>query len=89
MPTAGQLVGPGGQTVILMSDAGGPYALYGVDITFDSTGSGLPDNGQIYSGKYQPLEMIVMRDLFELLEKAIDRCRDAGNVVFQIVLKNS
>jgi len=22
-------------------------------------------------------------------EKAIDRCRDAGNVIFQIVLKNS
>jgi uncharacterized protein Yka (UPF0111/DUF47 family) len=44
---------------------------------------------EIYSGKYEPLAMIVMRDLFELLEKAIDRCRDAGNVVFQIVLKNS
>ena len=27
--------------------------------------------------------------LFELLEKAIDRCRDAGNVVHQVVLKNS
>jgi uncharacterized protein len=31
----------------------------------------------------------VLRDLFELLEKLIDRCRDAGNVIFQIVLKNS
>jgi hypothetical protein len=24
-----------------------------------------------------------------LLEKVIDRCRDAGNVIFYIVLKNS
>jgi uncharacterized protein Yka (UPF0111/DUF47 family) len=30
-----------------------------------------------------------MRDLYDLLEKVIDRCRDAGNVVTQIVLKNS
>jgi hypothetical protein len=33
--------------------------------------------------------MIVLRDLFELLEKVIDRCRDAGNVIFRIVLKSS
>jgi hypothetical protein len=44
---------------------------------------------EIYSGQYEALQMIVLRDLFELLEKVIDRCRDAGNVIFQIVLKNS
>jgi uncharacterized protein len=43
----------------------------------------------LYSGKFQPLQVIVLRDLFELLEKVIDRCRDAGNVIFQIALKNS
>jgi uncharacterized protein len=43
----------------------------------------------LYSGRYQALEVIVLRDLFELLEKVIDRCRDAGNVIFQIALKNS
>jgi uncharacterized protein Yka (UPF0111/DUF47 family) len=43
----------------------------------------------LYSGKYEALQMIVLRDLYELLEKVIDRCRDAGNVVFQIALKNS
>jgi uncharacterized protein Yka (UPF0111/DUF47 family) len=32
---------------------------------------------------------MVIRDLYELMEKAIDRCRDAGNVVMHIVLKNS
>jgi len=45
--------------------------------------------GELYSGQYDALQMIVLRDLFELLEKVIDRCRDAGNVIFQIVLKNS
>jgi len=44
---------------------------------------------ELYSGKYQPLQVILMKDLYELLEKVIDRCRDAGNVIYHIVLKNS
>ena len=44
---------------------------------------------ELYDGKYSALEMIATRDLLELLEKVIDRYRDAGNVVFQTVLKNS
>jgi uncharacterized protein len=43
----------------------------------------------LYSGRYDALQMIVLRDLYELLEKVIDRCRDAGNVIYQIALKNS
>ena len=45
--------------------------------------------GELYSGKYDALRAIVIRDLYELMEKVIDRCRDAGNVVMHIVLKNS
>jgi hypothetical protein len=44
---------------------------------------------ELYGGQYQAMQMIVLRDLLELLEKVIDRCRDAGNVIVQIVLKNS
>jgi uncharacterized protein len=44
---------------------------------------------ELYSGQYDTLQMIVMRDLFELLEKVIDRCRNAGNIVFQIILRHS
>jgi len=33
--------------------------------------------------------VIVAMDLYETLEKVIDRCRDSGNVIFQIVLKYS
>jgi hypothetical protein len=43
----------------------------------------------LYSGKYEALQAIVLRDLYELLEKVIDRCRDAGNIIFQIMLKNA
>ena len=45
--------------------------------------------GELYNGQHSALEMIATRDLLELLEKVIDRHRDAGNVIFQIVLKNS
>jgi uncharacterized protein Yka (UPF0111/DUF47 family) len=43
----------------------------------------------LYSGKYEAIRAIAVRDVYELIEKVIDRCHDAGNVVMQIVLKNS
>jgi len=43
----------------------------------------------LYSGKRDPLKVIIHMDLYNILEKVIDRCRDAGNVIFQIVLKYS
>ena len=43
----------------------------------------------LFSGKHEPLQVIVLKDLYELLEKVIDRCRDAGNVIAHIALKNS
>jgi uncharacterized protein Yka (UPF0111/DUF47 family) len=43
----------------------------------------------LYSGRHEPTKVMAMKDLYELLEKVIDRCRDAGNVVTHIVLKNS
>ena len=42
-----------------------------------------------YAKESDPMRYLILKDLFELLEKAIDRCRDAGNVVHQVVLKNS
>jgi uncharacterized protein len=43
----------------------------------------------LYSGKYEALRAIVIRDLYELIEKVVDRCRDVGNIVMEVVLKNS
>jgi len=39
--------------------------------------------------KYPPMTVIVAKDLYELLERIVDRCRDAGNVVANVVLKSS
>ena len=43
----------------------------------------------LYNGPYDAKQFVVLRELYEMLEKVIDRCRDAGNVVMHIVLKNS
>jgi hypothetical protein len=44
---------------------------------------------ELYHGPYDAKETMILQELFEMAEKAVDRCRDAGNVVFQIVLKYS
>lgn len=49
------LVGPGGQSVLLMSDAGGGFAMSGLTLTFDDYASlSLPSGGVISSTSYRP-----------------------------------
>ncbi len=51
------LVGPGGQKLVLWSDAGGDtsHALSGVNVTFDdAAASALPDSTTIATGTYKP-----------------------------------
>lgn len=49
------LVGPAGQSVILMSDVGGSADLVNVTLTFDDAATQeLPDNSQLYPGTYRP-----------------------------------
>jgi uncharacterized protein len=43
----------------------------------------------LFSGQHEPIQVIALKDLYELLEKVIDRCRDAGNVIAHIALKHS
>ncbi|MBA3543148.1 MAG: DUF47 family protein [Chthoniobacterales bacterium] len=43
----------------------------------------------LYHGDYEAKQIIFLRDLYELLEKVIDRCRDTGNIILQVVLKYS
>jgi uncharacterized protein len=43
---------------------------------------------ELYSHETQPVKIIILKDLYELLEKVVDRCRDAGNVISNIILKN-
>ena len=44
---------------------------------------------ELYSGRHEALRVIIILDLYNTLEKVVDRCRDAGNIIFQIVLKYS
>ena len=43
----------------------------------------------LYHGPYDAKELVILQDLFEMVEQAVDRCRNAGNIVVQIVLKHS
>jgi uncharacterized protein len=43
----------------------------------------------LYHNETDARLLIFWKDLYDLLEKITDRCRDVGNTVFQIALKNS
>lgn len=43
----------------------------------------------LYSGKHDTLSVVIISNLYDLLEKVFDRCRDVGNVAKQIAYKNS
>jgi len=43
---------------------------------------------ELYNHETAPVKIIVLKDLYELLEKVVDRCRDTGNVISNIILKN-
>jgi hypothetical protein len=45
--------------------------------------------GLLYKRPNEVVKALFLKDIFELLEKVFDRCRDAGNVITHIVLKNS
>jgi uncharacterized protein Yka (UPF0111/DUF47 family) len=42
-----------------------------------------------YEPGFPALKAVILRDLYDLNEKVVDRCRDAGNVISQVLLKNS
>ena len=43
----------------------------------------------LYRGDADARSVVFWKDIFELLERGIDRCRDAGYVIFHVVLKDS
>ena len=50
------LVGPGGQKIILMSDAGGPHDISNLTLTFDEEAPSFPSNGSsLASGLFKPV----------------------------------
>ena len=44
---------------------------------------------ELYRSKTEVGRALFLKDLYDLLERVTDRCRDAGNVIIQIVLKST
>ena len=44
---------------------------------------------ELFSGQRQPLEVIKLKDLYDLLENALDRCETVANVLEGIATKNA
>ncbi len=43
----------------------------------------------LFQPGFPALKAVILHDLFALNEKVVDRCRDAGNVISHVLLKNS
>jgi uncharacterized protein Yka (UPF0111/DUF47 family) len=43
----------------------------------------------LYHGPFEAKQVVFLQELYEMVERVVDRCRDTGNVVVQIVLKSS
>ena len=44
---------------------------------------------ELYDGPTDAKELFILQEIYKMIEQAVDRCRNAGNVVVQIALKNS
>jgi uncharacterized protein len=44
---------------------------------------------ELYAGPCTAKELVILQKLFEMVEQAVDRCRNAGNIVVQVALKHS
>jgi uncharacterized protein len=44
---------------------------------------------ELFEGQRDPLEVIKLKDLYSLLEDALDRCEDVANVIENIAIKNA
>ncbi len=42
----------------------------------------------LYGGSPDIIKVILLKDLYEMLEKLVDRCRDTGTIISNIILKN-
>lgn len=43
----------------------------------------------LFTKHVDALKVVILRDLYDLLERVVDRCRDAGNVISHVCLKYS
>ena len=44
---------------------------------------------QLYQGHHEPMTSLMVRDLYEILDRVFDRARNTSNFILQIMLKHS
>jgi uncharacterized protein Yka (UPF0111/DUF47 family) len=44
---------------------------------------------ELYQGTYTAKELVILQSFYELMERAVDRCRNAGTIVMRIMLKSA
>ena len=44
---------------------------------------------ELYNGPATAKELVILQELYEMVEQVVDRCRNVGNIVVRIVLKDS
>lgn len=49
----------------------------------------LESMAKLYEPGFPSLKAVILKELTDLLERVMDRCRDAGNVISHVLLKNS
>jgi predicted phosphate transport protein (TIGR00153 family) len=45
--------------------------------------------GDLFAGKYDPVYIIKWKEIYETIERGIDKCEDVANVIESIILKNA
>lgn len=57
--------------------------------SLENEGDDLLDNGmlRLFSSDISPIEIIKMKDLYQMLEIVTDKCEDAANVIESIIIK--
>jgi uncharacterized protein len=45
--------------------------------------------GELFSGRYDPLTVIKLKEFYTLLEDSLDRCEDVAEVIENITIKNA
>lgn len=43
----------------------------------------------LYQSTQDPKELVILQSFYELMERAVDRCRDAGSIIVRIAMKNA
>jgi uncharacterized protein Yka (UPF0111/DUF47 family) len=44
---------------------------------------------ELFSGAHSPLDVIKLKDVYGLMENALDRCEDLAVVIENVIIKNA